>query len=96
MSALNNIQEDEGTMLDNTGIILTSEIYRGNTHSHMNQNFLVAGGCGGALKMNQFINYDGEKPHNDLLVSMLQAYGIETDTFGDEESCTGPLTELMA
>ncbi len=96
MTALNNIGEDDGTMLDNTGIILTSEIYRGNTHSHMNQNFLVAGGCGGALKMNQFINYDGERPHNDLLVSMLQAYGIETDTFGDEESCTGPLTELMA
>ena len=95
MTKLDAIQEDEGTMLDNTAIVLTSEIYRGNTHSHIDQNFLVAGSCGGALKTNQFLHYNGDRPHNDLLVSLLNAYGIEVDTFGDPESCTGPLSEIL-
>jgi hypothetical protein len=61
----------------------------------MNQFFLVGGGCGGALKMGQHFDYALDRGHNDLLVSLLNAFGIEAATFGDEESCTGPLTELM-
>jgi hypothetical protein len=28
-------------------------------------------------------------------LSLLHAFGVEAATFGDEESCSGPLTELM-
>lgn len=96
MTRLDEIGEDDGTMLDHTAIVLTSEIYRGNTHSHYDQNFLVAGGLGGALKTNQFVHYNGDRPHNDLLITLLHGFGIEAETFGDETSCTGPLTELLA
>jgi hypothetical protein len=95
MQKLDTIEEDEGTMLDNTAVVLTSELTKGNSHSQMDQFFLVGGGCGGALKMGQHLDYALERGHNDLLLSLLHAFGIEASTFGDEESCTGPLTELM-
>lgn len=96
LTKLDTIEEGEGTMLDNTVVVLSSEITRGNTHSHMDQHFILAGGGGGYLKTGQFVEYQGERPHNDLLVTLLNAMGIEATTFGDPTYCTGPLSELVA
>lgn len=86
--------EGEGTMLDNTVILLGSEVARGNTHSHMDAPFVLAGSAGGYFKTNQLLNFEGDVPHNNLLVSLLNSMGIETNTFGMPEYCTGPLTGL--
>lgn len=91
---LDSVPEGEGTMLDNTMIVLGSEITRGNTHSHIDHHFVVAGGGGGTLRQGQHVNY-GERPHNDLLLTMLHAMGIEATTFGDPAFVSGPLTELL-
>lgn len=94
LGALDAIQEGEGTMLDNTMVVFFSEISRGNTHSHADCPFIVAGGAGGALKTGQFLDYQGTVFHNNLLVSALNANGIEATTFGEAAYCTGPLSEL--
>lgn len=91
---LDAIPEGEGTMLDNTVVVLGSEIVRGNTHSHIDQHFLIAGGGGGTLKQGQYLSY-GERPHNDLLLTILHAMGIEATEFGDPGFTTGPLSELL-
>ena len=96
LEKLDAIPEGEGTMLDNTVVVLGSEIARGNTHSHMDQHFVVAGSAGGALATGKFIEYAGERYHNDLLLTLLHAMGIDQTTFGDPNFCTGPLTELLA
>lgn len=96
LQKLDAVPEGEGTMLDNTVVVLGSEIVRGNTHSHMDQHFIVAGGAGGYLKQGQFLEYRGDRPHNDLLITLMNAMGIEGDKFGDEAFCTGPLSELVA
>jgi hypothetical protein len=86
--------EGEGTMLDNTVILLGSEVARGNTHSHMDAPFVLAGSAGGYFKTNQLLNFEGDVPHNNLLVSLLNSMGVETNTFGMPDFCTGALTGL--
>lgn len=95
LGKLDAIPEGDGTMLDNTVVVLSSEITRGNTHSHLDQYFITAGSCGGALKTGQFLQLTGERPHNDLLVALLNAMGIEATTFGDPAYCNGPLSEIL-
>jgi hypothetical protein len=96
LQKLDEIPEGEGTMLDNTFVLLGSEIVRGNTHSHKDVHFVQAGGAGGAIKTGQFISYPGDRPHNDLLLTALHAMGIDAAEFGDPEFVTGPLSELVA
>jgi len=98
LAALDAIPEGNGTMLDNTVVLRFSEITRGNTHSHMNDPFVVAGSGGGYFKTGQFISYPDapEKPHSSLLVSVLNAMGLEDTTFGDPNYATGDIPELKA
>ena len=81
-------------MLDNTLVLCVNEISRGNTHSHDDMHFLLAGGAGGRLAGGRYLQYPG-LPHNDLLVSVLNGLGVETDTFGDPRFCNGPLSGLI-
>lgn len=34
------------------------------------------------------------RPHNDLFISLLHAFGAEVETFGEPSVCTGPIAEL--
>ncbi len=94
MDRLAQVPEGNGTMLDNTLIFWMNELSRGNIHSQVDMPFLLAGGAGGALRTGRLLQYDGD-PHNNLLVSFLNIFGVETETFGDERFCTGPLTGLL-
>ena len=95
------------TLLDNTLAYFNSEISDGNVHRKYDMPVLLAGGAGGKLKVDgSHYMYTqmpfprpnlGPKggPHGiKLFVSMLNAFGIPDDTFGDG-SATGPLSELM-
>jgi hypothetical protein len=88
------VPEGEGTMLDNTIVLCVNEISRGNTHSLDDMHFLLAGGAGGRLAGGRYLRFDG-RPHNDLLVSVLNALGLDDQTFGDERFCNGPLPGLL-
>jgi hypothetical protein len=95
LGKLESIPEGDGTMLDNTVVLLGSEISAGNSHSHMDAPFLIAGSAAGYFGTNRRLDF-GEVPHNDLLVSLLQSMGLPDTTFGEPEFCTGPLTGLTA
>lgn len=89
------IPEGEGTMLDHTCILWANELAQGNTHSHNRMPFVLAGSAGGAIPTGRLLTYDN-LPHNNLLVSLLNAYGLESTTFGAPEHCTGALSGLLA
>ena len=93
LDGLASVPEGDGTLLDNTLVLCCSELGRGNTHSFDNMPFLIAGGAGGALRMGRSMSFPGE-PHNNLLVSVLNAMGVDDQVFGDERFCTGPLSGL--
>ena len=57
---------------------------------------MLAGSAGGALQTGRSLSYDGQGlPHNNLLVSILNAMGVPDTTFGKPDWCTGPLTGLL-
>jgi hypothetical protein len=93
LGKMKGIQEGTGTMLDNTLVLCVNELARGNVHSHTPMPYLLAGGAGGALQTGRFIQNKGD-PHNNLLVSVMNAMGVSGNTFGDPNFCTGPLAGL--
>jgi hypothetical protein len=92
--------EGDGTLLDNTVVLWCSEVGKGNNHDHRDLPFLLAGSCGGYFSTGRFVDYQANggagHPHNDLLVSLAHAMGVEDTSFGDPEHCTGPLPGLTA
>ncbi len=74
------------TILDNSLVYFGSEIEDGNTHSHRNMPILLAGGANGAISPGRHLVYDKSVSVGQLYISMLEAMGVPTDTFGDASS----------
>jgi hypothetical protein len=93
---LDGVPEGDGTMLDNSLVLWGNEIGKGDTHSHENIPWVLAGSAGGRLSTGRFIDY-GSEPHNNLLLSVLHAFGMESETsFGPAGYTTGPLPGLRS
>jgi hypothetical protein len=95
INKLKAMPEGDGTVFDNTLIVWCTDISTGNTHSRRDMPYVLAGGCGGALKTGRYLKYAGDA-HNDLLVSICHAMGVDVSTFGNPDYCTGPLSGLTA
>ena len=81
------------SLLDESIVFFGSEQANPATHSTKNMPFLLAGN-GGDLRTGRWLKYAGAS-HNDLLVSILGAFGEARDPFGDPAYCTGPLPNLF-
>lgn len=88
------IPEGAGTVLDHSIVLWCNEQGKGNNHSKKILPWVIAGSGGGVFRTGRWIKYTGSPPHNNLFVSFLNAFGIETNTFGDPMFCTGPLGQL--
>lgn len=94
LQLLEDTPEGNGTMLDNSLVLCGNEIGLGDTHTHENIPWLLAGSAGGALSTGRYLDF-GSQPHNNLLLSVLHAFGMDDQTsFGAPEYCTGPLPGL--
>ena len=83
----------EGSLLDNTVLIWTNELGKGNSHTRDNMPFVLVGG-GLDFQMGRSLKYRRE-PHNRLLMALAHAFGHEIKTFGNPNYCEdGPLTGL--
>lgn len=79
-----------GTMLDHSAVVWTKELGDSRLHVCTDVPFILAGGAGGTWTPGRYLTYAGE-PHNKLLVSLAQAMGLTTRTFGNASFGTGPL-----
>ena len=79
-------------MLDYSLVMICTEISDGNTHSHDNMPFILAGGGGGAIQTGQLLQFN-QQPHAGLYAAMAQAMGTATP-FGQANA--GPLPGLLA
>jgi hypothetical protein len=95
LGQLDAVPEGDGTLLDHTLILWCSELAQGNTHSHANMPFLLAGGQSVGLQTGRYVQYTGAR-HNDMLIAMMNAMGIDGNVFGDPAYCGGPLAGLFA
>ncbi len=84
----------EGSMLDNTTIVWTNELGKGNSHTRNNIPFVLVGG-GLGWQMGQAIDFK-QVPHNRLLMSFCEAMGHPVPSFGNPDFCSaGALTGLV-
>ena len=82
-----------GTMLDNTLVIWTNELGKGNSHTLDDIPFVLAGG-GLGFRMGRSIKYP-KLPHNRLLLSLAHGFGHHVERFGNPNFCgDGPLPDL--
>jgi hypothetical protein len=80
-----------GTLLDNTTLVWTNELGKGNSHTLDNIPFVLVGN-GLGFRMGRALRL-GKVPHNRLLLAMAHAMGHTIDRFGNPEYCTdGPLS----
>lgn len=95
LDSMDSIPEGDGTMLDNTVVLWCNELSKGNSHSRNNNHYVVAGGAG-YLRMGRCLhfNYEDDVKHNNLLLSLVHAMGIEDTSFGKADWCTGPLSGM--
>lgn len=78
---LRNIDEGGSSVLDNSAIVLTSDVSNG--HSHGNMPVLLAGSAGGAFTPGRHVRYGGSPPTANLWASILNALGGNVTSFGD-------------
>ncbi|MBL4766511.1 MAG: DUF1552 domain-containing protein [Rhodobacteraceae bacterium] len=73
----------EGSLLDNTIVLYGC----GTSKTHVGRNYplVLAGGKNLGLKHGVFHRFEEERPFNDLLLTLLQRVGVETESFGDSE-----------
>ena len=91
---LKAIPEGDGTVFDSTVILWTNEQAKGNNHDRRDLPYVIAGSAAGHFNTGRYVEFDGDVGHNRMLVSMLNAMGIEADEFGNPVYGKGPLTGL--
>ncbi len=94
LQKLDSVDEGDGTLLDNSLVLSVSEIQMPETHAQDNMPFLLAGKAGGRLQTQRWLRVR-QQPHNNLLVSILNLFGVPEQTFGHPDFCTGPLVGLV-
>jgi hypothetical protein len=77
----------DGSMLDNTTIVWTNELGKGNSHTRNNIPFVLVGG-GLGFKMGQAMDFK-RVPHNRLLMTICEAMGQPVKSFGNPSFCRG-------
>ncbi len=77
----------QGSLLDNTLIVWTNELGKGNSHTLDNIPFVLVGGAPG-FRMGRSVKYSN-LPHNRLLLSLAAAFGHDLKTFGNPNYCAG-------
>lgn len=93
LQKLDSVQEGNGTLLDNTLVVAVTEIQMPESHAQNNMPFVLAGKAGGKLMTKRWLKVPSQ-PHNNLLVSILNMFGIADTRFGHADYCTGPLSGL--
>lgn len=86
--------DGQGSLLDNTTLVWTNELGKGNSHTRDDIPFVLVGeGCG--FEMGRAVDFKGVA-HNRLLMSFSEAMGSSVKSFGNPNYCgDGPLPNLF-
>lgn len=93
LQRLADIPEGDGTMLDNTVVLWTTEVGNPDSHTHDDMPIIVAGGAGGYFQTGRFLDFGGV-PNNQLFVSICHAMGLNDTQFGHPQYGDGPLVGM--
>ena len=102
MEQLESVPEGNGSMMDNTLIVYTSNNADKQHTSGANWPVMLLGNCDGAFKTGCFTQLDGKRPINALYNSLLRVNGVSGDRFNMSDAMAkkydsgiGPLKEIL-
>ncbi len=103
MQQLESMPEGDGTMMDNTLIVYTSNNADKQHTGGENWPFILLGNCSGRIKTGQYTHMGGNRPINALYTTLLHAVDAPLDRFNMDKSAAGtldtqvgPIEQLMA
>lgn len=103
MQALEKVPEGNGTMMDHTLIVYTSNNADKQHTNGVNWPVMLLGNCGGIFKTGCLTHMDHKRPINALYATLLRAAGQNVDRFNMTEQLArkfdagaGPLKEILA
>jgi hypothetical protein len=87
---MKDIREGDGTLLDNSILMLTSSLFDGDAHGAEQLPFLLTGKGGGTLKPGRVLDYldrgDDHRRTCSLHLSIMDRMGVRLDRFGDAQT----------
>jgi hypothetical protein len=92
LEKLRSIKEGEGTLLDNSMIVLGAGMHDGNAHDPHNLPIVLGGRGGGTITTGRHLVYDKNTPLCNLWKSMLRRVGAPVEKLADS---TGELNNLV-
>jgi hypothetical protein len=84
---------DGNTLLDETVVFQGSEISF--NHDQPDMPFLIVAGDKTPFRTGRFVQATPKTPHNNLLLTLLHAFGVQATTFGDARYATGDVDALF-
>jgi hypothetical protein len=75
--------DGDGNLLDHSVILYGSSMSNGNQHDHDPLPILLAGAASGQLKGGRHITTPPHTPMSNLLLSILEKFGVRQPSFGD-------------
>ena len=95
LERLRDTMEGDASLLDKTAIIWGSPMADANIHNHRRCPLLLLGRANGHLAGNLHLRAEDGTPMANAMLALVQALGLEMDTFGDSTG-TLSLTEPLA
>ncbi len=84
---MKDIKEGDGTLLDHSMLVLTSNLFDGDAHSANQLPFLITGRGNGSLEPGRVLDYldkgDDNRRACSLHLSLMDRMGVRLDRFGD-------------
>jgi hypothetical protein len=91
LSRLASAPEQHGSVLDHSVVLYGSS--NSNTHNNSNYPLLLAGGSSLGLKHGRYLHLDESIPMSNLLLTMLNCVGVETEQFSDSTGQLAAVTQ---
>jgi hypothetical protein len=83
LQKLRDTPDGDGNLLDHSMVLYGSPMGDSNAHNHKRVPILLAGKANGALKGNLHVRTDDGTPMANVLLTMMNKLGVETDRIGD-------------
>jgi hypothetical protein len=88
LDKLIELQENAQPLLDSTLVFWVTELSHPESHDQHDMPLMLAGSANGGVRPGRWLEFQG-RSHNDLLVAIQNVFGIESNSFGRAEFCSG-------